>query len=67
MVSNKKYSLYAENKIEVYCHILANKLNKLLNTFPDYRFKRGVDEPVFKFSNEERDKVVSMLKKQSAL
>lgn len=63
VVSNRSYTLYVENKIEVYNHTLANKLNKLLNTYNDYYFrKEDKNEPVFKFKQEQRKLVLDVVK-----
>jgi len=58
-----KYILHAENKVEVYNYHLANKLNKLLGTYPEYFFKVSPkEEPVFKFTEAESAKVLKLLK-----
>lgn len=61
VVSNKHYTIYKQNRIEVYNHILANRLNRILGTYKDYIFKKGIDEPVFNFSSQERSNIIANL------
>lgn len=62
-VSNKHYTLYKENRIEVYNYILANRLNRILGFYKDYSFNaKKADEPVFRFKDQDRATIKQQLK-----
>lgn len=62
-VVNKNYALYAECKIEVYNYVIANRINKYLNYYNDYRFsKNAMEEPVFKFEKHQENQILKLLK-----
>ena len=62
IISNSKFTLYKENRVEIYSALLANRLNELLSYYPEYRFSSKVkEEPVFKFKESQRVKVLAIL------
>jgi hypothetical protein len=62
LISNKKYTLYAEGRIEIYNPNLANKINKVLKYYPEYRFTaQKADEPIFKFGPQNKLEIYKIL------
>lgn len=59
IISNRRFTLYTNGRIEVYDYKLANRINDVLNHYPDYRFKKGIDEePVFLIPGNEQGQIV---------
>ena len=62
-VINNRFILAEENRVWVFKASLANELNKVLNTYKDYRFSsKKAEEPVFTFTDSQKNVVYHILK-----